>query len=289
MENEDGDEDDDQQLSFEDLFQKKKRDYKVDKDTEKETQFLLVVGKNENSETLRPRGRERSRGRRNQRGRRATALAADEFKRDGETEGSSSLGCCVFGDRKPPPVAVVLSYGGGGDGVRPVVVLGSCTNNLNSSLVHMTNSDVDFLFWSNLDMNMNELIEFVIQEGRLMLDAIIWTDGVELCKCSCNDLVPSDHGQLRDGGTQTRASHRISHDPKDYAALGVSNCSVFASVEQRPFLIYTTDISYARFSARKSTEKDPEGTIFRPKYRGKESEIERVLDTYERFCTARKS
>ncbi|KAL4573405.1 hypothetical protein LXL04_020209 [Taraxacum kok-saghyz] len=30
----------------------------------------------------------------------------------------------------------------------------------------------------------------------------------------------SDHGQLRDGETQTRASHRISHDPKDYAALG---------------------------------------------------------------------
>ena len=86
---------------------------------------------------MRPRGRERSRGRRNQRGLRATALAADEFKRDGETEGSSSLGCCVFGDRKPPPAAVVLSYGGGGDGVRPVVVLGSCTNNLNSSLVHV--------------------------------------------------------------------------------------------------------------------------------------------------------
>ena len=78
---------------------------------------------------MRPRGRERSRGRRNQRGRRATALAADEFKRDGET--------CVFGDRKPPPAAVVLSYGGGGDGVKPVVVLGSCTNNLNSSLVHV--------------------------------------------------------------------------------------------------------------------------------------------------------
>ncbi|KAL4573778.1 hypothetical protein LXL04_020595 [Taraxacum kok-saghyz] len=31
---------------------------------------------------------------------------------------------------------------------------------------------------------------------------------------------PSDPGQLRDGETQTRASHRISHDPKDYAALG---------------------------------------------------------------------
>ncbi|KAL4555750.1 hypothetical protein LXL04_038378 [Taraxacum kok-saghyz] len=30
---------------------------------------------------------------------------------------------------------------------------------------------------------------------------------------------PSDHGQFRDGETQTRASHRISHDPKDYLAL----------------------------------------------------------------------
>ncbi|KAL4556774.1 hypothetical protein LXL04_034933 [Taraxacum kok-saghyz] len=35
---------------------------------------------------------------------------------------------------------------------------------------------------------------------------------------------PSDHGQLRDGETQTRASHRIYHGPKDYLALGVGNC-----------------------------------------------------------------
>ncbi|KAL4584665.1 hypothetical protein LXL04_009271 [Taraxacum kok-saghyz] len=47
---------------------------------------------------------------------------------------------------------------------------------------------------------------------------------------------PSDHGQIRDGETQTRASHRISHDPKDYLALGVSNCGVFTSVEQLPSL-----------------------------------------------------
>ncbi|KAL4578932.1 hypothetical protein LXL04_015064 [Taraxacum kok-saghyz] len=47
---------------------------------------------------------------------------------------------------------------------------------------------------------------------------------------------PSDHGQLRDGETQTRASHRIFHDPKDYPALGVSSCSVFTSVEHMPFL-----------------------------------------------------
>ncbi|KAL4590688.1 hypothetical protein LXL04_003629 [Taraxacum kok-saghyz] len=37
---------------------------------------------------------------------------------------------------------------------------------------------------------------------------------------------PSDHGQLCDGETQTRASHRTSHDPKDYFALGVSNRDV---------------------------------------------------------------
>ncbi|KAL4588930.1 hypothetical protein LXL04_001830 [Taraxacum kok-saghyz] len=37
---------------------------------------------------------------------------------------------------------------------------------------------------------------------------------------------PSDHGQLRDGETQTRASHRIYHDPKDYLAPGVSNRSL---------------------------------------------------------------
>ncbi|KAL4573419.1 hypothetical protein LXL04_020224 [Taraxacum kok-saghyz] len=55
---------------------------------------------------------------------------------------------------------------------------------------------------------------------------------------------PSDHGQLRDGETQTRASHRISHDPKDYAALGVSNCSVFTSVEQRPSLILSIDVQH---------------------------------------------
>ncbi|KAL4579831.1 hypothetical protein LXL04_015998 [Taraxacum kok-saghyz] len=48
---------------------------------------------------------------------------------------------------------------------------------------------------------------------------------------------PSDHGQLRDGETQTRASHRISHDPKDYLALRVSNCGVFTSVEQLPSLV----------------------------------------------------
>ncbi|KAL4554757.1 hypothetical protein LXL04_037360 [Taraxacum kok-saghyz] len=44
--------------------------------------------------------------------------------------------------------------------------------------------------------------------------------------CSLNYLgfnKPSDHGQFCDGETQTRASHRISHDPKGYAALGVSN------------------------------------------------------------------
>ncbi|KAL4568339.1 hypothetical protein LXL04_023949 [Taraxacum kok-saghyz] len=37
---------------------------------------------------------------------------------------------------------------------------------------------------------------------------------------------PSDHGQLRDGETQTRASHIISHDPTDYLALGVRNRSI---------------------------------------------------------------
>ncbi|KAL4591982.1 hypothetical protein LXL04_004959 [Taraxacum kok-saghyz] len=47
----------------------------------------------------------------------------------------------------------------------------------------------------------------------------------------------SDRGQLCDGETQTRASHRFSHDPKDYLALGVSNCGVFTSVEQLPSLI----------------------------------------------------
>ncbi|KAL4557443.1 hypothetical protein LXL04_035620 [Taraxacum kok-saghyz] len=51
-----------------------------------------------------------------------------------------------------------------------------------------------------------------------------------------NTFTSSDHGQLRDGETQTRASHRISHDPKDYLALGVSNCGVFTSVEQLPSL-----------------------------------------------------
>ncbi|KAL4555448.1 hypothetical protein LXL04_038067 [Taraxacum kok-saghyz] len=34
---------------------------------------------------------------------------------------------------------------------------------------------------------------------------------------------PSDHGQSRDGETQTRASHRIYHDPKDYLAPGVND------------------------------------------------------------------
>ncbi|KAL4590489.1 hypothetical protein LXL04_003419 [Taraxacum kok-saghyz] len=38
---------------------------------------------------------------------------------------------------------------------------------------------------------------------------------------------PSDHGQLRDGETQTRASHRVSHYPKDYVALEANNCGVF--------------------------------------------------------------
>ncbi|KAL4556679.1 hypothetical protein LXL04_034835 [Taraxacum kok-saghyz] len=54
---------------------------------------------------------------------------------------------------------------------------------------------------------------------------------------------PSDHGQLRDGETQTRASHRISHDPKDYLAPGVSNCGVFTSVEQLPSLIFRVAFS----------------------------------------------
>ena len=40
---------------------------------------------------------------------------------------------------------------------------------------------------------------------------------------------PSDHGQFRDSETQTRASHRIYHDPKDYLAPGVSDCGVFIS------------------------------------------------------------
>ncbi|KAL4579119.1 hypothetical protein LXL04_015254 [Taraxacum kok-saghyz] len=32
---------------------------------------------------------------------------------------------------------------------------------------------------------------------------------------------PSDHGQFRNGETQTRASHKIYHDPKDFLAPGV--------------------------------------------------------------------
>ncbi|KAL4584410.1 hypothetical protein LXL04_009011 [Taraxacum kok-saghyz] len=48
---------------------------------------------------------------------------------------------------------------------------------------------------------------------------------------------PSDHGQFRDGETQTRASHRTVHDPKDFLAPGISSCSVFTSMEPLPFLI----------------------------------------------------
>ena len=55
---------------------------------------------------------------------------------------------------------------------------------------------------------------------------------------------PSDHGQLRDGETQTRASHRISHDPKDYAALGVNNYSVFISIFSDVVLIIIVVILY---------------------------------------------
>ena len=47
---------------------------------------------------------------------------------------------------------------------------------------------------------------------------------------------PSDHGQLCDGETQTRASHRVSHYPKDYVALGANHCGVFTPVEHYPFL-----------------------------------------------------
>ncbi|KAL4556176.1 hypothetical protein LXL04_038819 [Taraxacum kok-saghyz] len=63
---------------------------------------------------------------------------------------------------------------------------------------------------------------------------------IKLKKSECNGCVefwkvylgfnkPSDHGLLRDGETQTRANHRISHDPKIYLALGVSICGVFTS------------------------------------------------------------
>ncbi|KAL4583205.1 hypothetical protein LXL04_007772 [Taraxacum kok-saghyz] len=48
---------------------------------------------------------------------------------------------------------------------------------------------------------------------------------------------PSDHGQFRDGETQTRASHRTVRDPKDFLAPGISSCSVFTSMEPLPFLI----------------------------------------------------
>ncbi|KAL4585460.1 hypothetical protein LXL04_010081 [Taraxacum kok-saghyz] len=58
---------------------------------------------------------------------------------------------------------------------------------------------------------------------------------------------PSDHGQLRDGETQTKASHRISHDPKDYLALGVSNCGVFTSVEQLPSLVAYEETIVAKY------------------------------------------
>ncbi|KAL4556430.1 hypothetical protein LXL04_039082 [Taraxacum kok-saghyz] len=46
---------------------------------------------------------------------------------------------------------------------------------------------------------------------------------------------PSDHVQFRDGETQTRASHRTVHDPKDYLAPGIGSCSVFTYVEPLPF------------------------------------------------------
>ncbi|KAL4568241.1 hypothetical protein LXL04_023849 [Taraxacum kok-saghyz] len=47
-----------------------------------------------------------------------------------------------------------------------------------------------------------------------------------------SNMYPSDHGRLRDGETQTRASHRISHDPKDYAALGHAILSDFKDLKQ---------------------------------------------------------
>ncbi|KAL4567254.1 hypothetical protein LXL04_022831 [Taraxacum kok-saghyz] len=48
---------------------------------------------------------------------------------------------------------------------------------------------------------------------------------------------PSDHVQFRDGETQTRASHRTVHYPKDYLAPGIGSCSVFTSIEPLPSLI----------------------------------------------------
>ncbi|KAL4565865.1 hypothetical protein LXL04_029971 [Taraxacum kok-saghyz] len=46
--------------------------------------------------------------------------------------------------------------------------------------------------------------------------------------------VPSDHVQFRDGETQTRASHRTVHDPKDYLAPWIGSCSNNSIVISKP-------------------------------------------------------
>ncbi|KAL4581738.1 hypothetical protein LXL04_006266 [Taraxacum kok-saghyz] len=72
---------------------------------------------------------------------------------------------------------------------------------------------------------------------------------------------PSDHGQLRDSETQTRASHRIYHGPKDYLALGVSNRGVFTSVEQLPR--YETHHDFLDVYVRNPRDRGMEAVGFR--------------------------
>ncbi|KAL4564273.1 hypothetical protein LXL04_028333 [Taraxacum kok-saghyz] len=48
---------------------------------------------------------------------------------------------------------------------------------------------------------------------------------------------PSDPVQFRDGETQTRASHRTVHYPKDFLAPGIGSCSVFTYVRTTTILL----------------------------------------------------
>ncbi|KAL4583351.1 hypothetical protein LXL04_007921 [Taraxacum kok-saghyz] len=61
----------------------------------------------------------------------------------------------------------------------------------------------------------------------------LWPSSLDFTYLGFNK--PSDHGPLRDGETQTRASHRVSHCPKDYVPPGVSSRNAFTSVDYYHF------------------------------------------------------
>ncbi|KAL4581948.1 hypothetical protein LXL04_006482 [Taraxacum kok-saghyz] len=114
--------------------------------------------------------------------------------------------------------------------------------NSNEELIIVGSSFISFHLRYGENSNINALFSALSRCGILLtvvcpdtLMTVVRHDALmTVVRHDTLRTVPSDHVQFRDGETQTRASHRTVHDPKDYLAPGIGSCSNNSIVISKP-------------------------------------------------------